>query len=307
MRTATSARANFPAVPRRRVRLRVRGAGLFLPPAAVYLATFAFYPFFELIRMSVSDVTSDNIFDAWPFVGATGLQSVAATADFREAAVHTLIYVALVVGVGLVGGLASALTLWPGGRLAGFTLTLMVFGWALPGLINGTVWRFLLDPRGMIDSVLGAVHVPAVYWLVDGPLPLVSVALVNAWVAVPFATLVYRAALLDIPPEILAAADVDGARPWQMLRYVVLPLLRPVTLVLAVVSLVYAFKSFDFIYIMTFGGPGTASTTLPFLSYRLAFELYKYSEGASVALITVAVVLLLAMFYIRQVHQEERT
>jgi len=76
--------------------------------------------------------------------------------------------------------------------------------------------------------------------------------------------------------------------------------------VLAVVSLVYAFKSFDFIYIMTFGGPGTASTTLPFLSYRLAFELYQYSNGAAVALVTVLVVLVLAVVYIRQVQREER-
>ena len=79
-----------------------------------------------------------------------------------------------------------------------------------------------------------------------------------------------------------------------------------VALVLAVVSLVYAFKSFDFIYIMTFGGPGTASTTLPFLSYHLAFEIYRYSQGAAVAVVTLAIVLVLAAVYIRQVRREER-
>jgi len=294
-------------VPRSRRRLRrVRAEWLFLLPAALFLATLAAYPFVELVHMSVSQVTAANIFHDWPFVGASGLQAVAATADFREAAVDTVIYVTLVVGVGLLGGLASAVMLWRGGRIAGFTLALMVFGWALPGLINGTAWRFLLDKRGMVDTVLGLFHVAPVYWLVDNRLPLVSVALVNAWVAVPFATLVYRAALLDLPKDVLASADVDGARPGQVLRYIVLPLLRPCTLVLAVVSLVYAFKSFDFIYIMTFGGPGTASTTLPFLSYRLAFELYKYSDGAAVALVTVLVVLLLAVIYIRQVGREER-
>lgn len=141
--------------------------------------------------------------------------------------------------------------------------------------------------------------------LVDGHLPLISVALVNAWTVVPFATLVFRAALLDMPPEIPAAAEVDGARPPQLLRYVILPLLRPTILVLGVLALIYAFKSFDYIYVMTFGGPGTASTTLPFLSYRLAFEIYGYSQGASVALITVAIVLL-ALLYMRQVRREER-
>jgi multiple sugar transport system permease protein len=294
------------AVTRRRVRFRVRREGLYLLPAAIFLATLAVYPFVELVHMSVSQVTSDNIFKDWPFIGAAGVQAVAQTTDFREAGVNSLIYVILVVGVGLGGGLVAALLLWRGGRVAGFTLAVMVFSWALPGLINGVDWRFLLDPRGMVDTLLGAAHVAPVYWLVDGRLPLLSVALVNAWTVVPFATLVFRAALLDMPVEILAAAEVDGARPRQQLRYIVLPLLRPSILVLGVLALVYAFKSFDFIYIMTFGGPGTASTTLPFLSYRLAFEIYRYSQGAAVALITVAVVVVLAVLYIRQVSKEEQ-
>ncbi len=284
-----------------------RGVGLYLLPAGLYLATLALYPFAELVHMSVSDVTAENIFGDWHFIGAAGIQGAVSTADFREAAVNSLIYVLLVVGVGLGGGLAAAMVLWRAGHFAGFTLSLMVFSWALPGLINGVDWRFLLDPRGMVDTILGVFHVAPIYWLVDGRLPLVSVALVNAWTVVPFATLVFRAALLDMPSEVLAAARVDGARPSQVLRHIVLPLLRPTILVLGVLSLLYAFKSFDFIYVMTFGGPGTASTTLPFLSYRLAFELYEYSKGAAVALITVGIVVFLAVLYLRQVHREERS
>jgi multiple sugar transport system permease protein len=291
-------------LPRRRFRFRAEW--LFLLPAAVFLLTLALYPFVELLRMSVSQVDSDNIFQPWPFIGLSGVEQAVATADFRSAAVNTVIYVVLVVGVSLLGGLAAAIVLWRGGRAAGFTLALMVFGWALPGLINGTAWRFLLDKRGMVDTILGFFHVAPVYWLVDGRLPLISVALVNAWAVVPFATLVFRAALLDIPTDVLASADVDGARPWQAIRYIVLPLLRPCTLVLGLLTLVYAFKSFDFIYIMTFGGPGTASTTLPFLSYHVAFEIYRYSQGAAIALVTVAIVLVMALVYLRQVRREER-
>jgi len=303
----SAARRAVPAalrLPRRR--FAIRGEWLFLAPAAIFLLTLALYPFVELVRMSLSEVTSDNIFQPWPFIGLAGVQRAVGTADFRSAGVNTLIYVGLVVGVSLGGGLASAIALWRGGRAAGFTLALMVFGWALPGLINGTAWRFLLDKRGMVDTILGLFNVAPIYWLVDGRLPLVSVALVNAWAVVPFATLVYRAALLDIPSDVLASADVAGARPAQAIRYIVLPLLKPCTLVLGVLTLVYAFKSFDFIYIMTFGGPGTASTTLPFLSYHTAFEVYRYSQGAAVALVTVAVVLVLALLYLRQVRREER-
>lgn len=77
-------------------------------------------------------------------------------------------------------------------------------------------------------------------------------------------------------------------------------------IVLGVVTVVYAFRSFDFIYIMTSGGPGTVSTTLPFLAYRLAFQSYRYSLGAATALVAVAIVLVLAFVYIRQVRAEER-
>lgn len=303
---AAGARARLLSASRRRARPRLWGVGVYLLPAALYLGALALLPFVQLVHMSVSEVTADNIFGDWPFVGGSSVGSAVGTSDFREAAVNSVIYVGLVVGVGLLGGLAAALILWRDGRLAAFTLALMVFSWALPALINGIDWRFLLDPRGMVDTILGIFRVAPVYWLVDGKLPIISVALVNAWTVVPFATLVFRAALLDMPVDILAAAEVDGARPRQVIRHIVLPLLRPTVLVLGVLSLLYAFKSFDFIYVMTFGGPGTASTTLPFLSYRLAFELYEYSKGAAVALVTVGIVLVLAFLYLRQVRQEER-
>jgi multiple sugar transport system permease protein len=265
-----------------------------------------FYPLFELLRMSVSRVTPEVLYQAWPFVGLDEFQRATSTSDFRDALVNTLIYVTVVTLSGLIGGLLAALVLWRSTPLTSVVLSVVVFVWAMPPLVNGSVWRFLLDQRGLIDSLLTSVHLPAVLWLVDGKLPLVSVALVNSWVAVPFATIVYRAALLDIPQELMEAAAVDGAVPHQIIRHVVLPLLRPVMVVLAVITVVYAFRSFDFIYIMTSGGPGTVSTTLPFLAYRLAFQSYRYSLGAATAIVSVAIVLFLAAIYIRQVRVEER-
>lgn len=282
-----------------------RGEGVFLLPAALYLAAMTLYPFFELLRMSVSRVTPEVLYRPWPFVGLGEFQRAVSMPDFREALLNTLVYVSVVLVSGLVGGLVSALILRRGTAFSGFVLGVIVFVWATPPIVNGTVWKFLLDSRGLIDSVLVALGLPAVLWLVDGHLPLVSVALVNAWVAVPFATIVYRAALLDIPPELVEAAQVDGARHWQILRHITLPLLRPVMLVLGVITVVYAFRSFDFIYIMTAGGPGTRSTTLPFLAYRLAFQTYQYSLGAATAVIAVAIVLVLAAVYIRQAREEE--
>ena len=282
------------------------GPGIFLVPAALYLTVLSVYPYFELARMSVSRVVPENLYQPWPFVGLDQFRSVIGTADFQQALINTLAYVAIVLVSGVVGGLAAALILWRRSTFSAFVLGVIVFVWAMPPIVNGSVWRFLFDQRGLIDSVLVAVHLPPVFWLVTGKLPLLSVAVVNAWVAVPFATIVYRAALLDIPPALLEAAAVDGAMPLQIVRYVIVPLLRPVMLVLGVVTVVYAFRSFDFIYIMTNGGPGTVSTTLPYLAYRLAFQSHQFSLGAATAVIAVVIVLGLAVVYLRQVRAEQQ-
>jgi multiple sugar transport system permease protein len=272
----------------------------------MYLAVLTLYPYTELVHMSVSRVVPENLYQPWPFVGLAQFQAVLSTPDFQQALLNTFVYVAVVLISGVCGGLATALILWQRSKFSAFVLSVIVFVWAMPPIVNGSVWRFLFDQRGLIDSLLVAVHLPPVFWLVTGKLPLVSVALVNAWVAVPFATIVYRAALLDIPPSLLEAAAVDGARPGQIVRHVVVPLLRPVMLVLGVITVVYAFRSFDFIYIMTYGGPGTVSTTLPFLAYRLAFQSYQFSLGAATAVISVVIVLGLALVYLRQVRQEQQ-
>lgn len=289
-----------------RSRIPWSGKGLFLVPALLYLVALTFYPMVELIRMSLSHVTPEVLYKPWPFVGTDEFQKALTTAQFREALFNTVVYVLVVLASGLIGGLLAALVLWRSTPLTSFVFGVIVFVWAMPPLVNGSVWRFLFDQRGLVDSLLVAVGLPAVLWLVEGKLPLISVALVNSWVAVPFATIVYRAALLDIPQEVLEAAAVDGAVPRQIVRYVVIPLLRPVMIVLGVVTVVYAFRSFDFVYIMTSGGPGTVSTTLPYLAYRLAFQSYQYSLGAATAIVSVLIVLVLAFVYIRQVRREER-
>lgn len=282
----------------------LRGEAVFLLPAALYLAALVFYPFLSLLQMSVSNVTADNIFKTWTFVGLGEFQTVISTPAFREALLNTLVYVAIVVLIGMAGGLFAAIVVWEDKGFLGFVLGLMVFVWAMPPIVTGSVWKFLLAEHGPINSLLTPLGLPPVLWLVAGRLPLISVAFVCSWAAVPFATIIYRAALLDISPELLDAARVDGASSSDALWRVVLPLLRPTTLVLGTLMTMYAFRSFDFIYVMTYGGPGTISTTLPFLGYRLAFVSFQFSQGAATAVVVVAIVCLLALVYIRQVQAE---
>lgn len=281
---------------------------LYLVPALIYLGLLGVYPLVNLLLMSVSKVDAGNIVQgSWPLVGLGNIAQLIHQSDFQQSLPVTVVYVLVVVGVGMLGGLAAAVVLEQPSYLAGAVLALMVFTWAMPPVVLGSLWKFLLLPHGLVNSVLRGVGIDAqpIYWLVRRVLALLSVALVNSWAVVPFTALVYRAALLDVPPDIIDAARVDGASAWQQFLFIKLPLLLPVTLILAILTVVYGFRSFDFIYVMTYGGPGTATTTLPFLSYRLSFINYNFGLGSAVAILTILVVAGLAYAYVRITRRTE--
>jgi multiple sugar transport system permease protein len=212
----------------------------------------------------------------------------------------------VVTVIGLLVGIAAAIALRGTSMFPAFVLALMVFVWALPPVVNGSVWKFLMANNGLINSVLAAVGLDPAPFLYDQHWALLSVAFVNAWAIVPFNTLVFRAAVLNIPGELFEAAQLDGATRWQEIKHVILPTLRPTTVVLAVLTIVYGFRSFDFIYVMTQGGPGSATETLPFASYKQAFVGYDFGQGSATAIVAVLLVLVLAVIYSRSVLKEEQ-
>lgn len=281
---------------------------VFLAPAIIYLIFLSVYPMLNLLSMSVSKVSAANVVHGtWPFAGLSNFARILKESAFGHAFGHTLVFVAIVLGVGMIGGLVSAAMLQRTGRLSRVSLSFMVFTWAMPPVVLGSLWKFLLLPHGLLNAVLRGLHATTapILWLIHSPLVLVSVALVNSWAVVPFTTLVYRAAMLEIPTDLIDAASIDGAGTAQRFFFVKLPLLMPITLILAVLTVVYAFRSFDFIYVMTKGGPGTSSTTLPYLSYIYSFVEFKFSSGATVAVITILVVSVLAILYVRTTRNIE--
>ncbi len=256
--------------------------------------------------MSASDVTSATLNQPWEFVGLDNFSALVANPEFGRVVVNTLVFVAVVTGIGLVGGFAAAVAVSSSTRGASFLLGLMVFVWALPPVVNGSIWKFLLGDHGLINETLRTLGVgSSVGFLYDAQLALWSVALVNAWAVVPFNALIFRASLLSIDGQILEAAEVDGAGPWQRIRYVLIPGSRSTATVLAILTVVYAFRSFDFIYVMTAGGPGTASTTIPYLAYIEAFIKLNYGQGAATALLGLVVVVVLALIYARDTRRNE--
>ena len=295
-------------------RKRSRGGGplgtraWFLVPGVAFLFAFSAIPIFQLVRMSVSDVGSATLNQEWPFVGAENFLKGFASGAMIDAVVRTLAVAAIVTGIGMVLGLAAAIALRTTGRWSAIILAGMVFVWALPPVVNGSVWKFLFAEDGLINTLvlLTPLRADPIPFLYDATWALVSVALVTTWAVIPFNALVFRAALLGISPEIFEAAALDGATRWQEIRHITIAAAKPTALVLLVLTIVYGFRSFDFIYVMTYGGPGTATNTLPFLGYLQAFSRYDFGLGASTSVIAVLLVVVLAVLYSRSILKEER-
>ena len=301
-RTGTAPSAS-PRSTRRR-RSSGRAPVGFLAPAVVLLAAFAVWPLVVLVRMSFSDVGPTNIVGSWSWVGLANFSEVLGSSETWQALLRTMLLCAVLLVSNLVLGFGVALVLAGTGRLTSAVLSMMVFVWALPPLVSGSVWKFLLNDSGAFNAVLQLVGLPAVDWLSDPDLALWTVAAVVAWSALPFSALILRGGLLGISPEVVEAAAIDGAGYWKTQLQIVLPLMRPTMWILAILTVLYAFKSFDFFYVLTQGGPGTSTNTLPVLSYYTAFTNFNMSTGATIAVVSMLVVVLFAVPYVRSVRTE---
>ncbi len=258
--------------------------------------------------MSVSEVSTGTLNQAWPFVGLQNYASLFPRAERRTGSARH--------GTVRRDRHAHRDHRWTGRRhgrplipaASSILLGMMVFIWALPPVVNGSIWKFLLADDGLVNGVLRGLGIApqGLPFLYDPHLALLSVAAVNAWAVIPFNALVFRAALLNIDPEVLEAASLDGTSKPQEIWYVLIPAARPTAVILAILTVVYAFRSFDFIYVMTAGGPGTSTTTLPFLSYSQAFIEHDYGLGSATGVIALVIVAVLALVYVRSVRRENQ-
>ncbi|MCL1870524.1 MAG: sugar ABC transporter permease [Promicromonosporaceae bacterium] len=292
----------------RRGDVTTRHRWAFLLPGAVLMGVLGLFPLFQLVWMSLHDVTQATInAPTWAWAGLHNFAAGFTSGNSWPALGRTLVVVLVVTVLGMAAGFAAAVALRTSGRWSGFLLGLMVFVWALPPVVNGSVWKFLLGDDGLVNTVLHGLGVSQpLPFLYDPTWSLFSVAFVGAIAVIPFNALVYRAALLAIEPEVFEAASLDGASRWGEVRHVMIPSVRATTAVLLVLTIVYAFRSFDFIYVMTYGGPGTATNTLPFLGFLQAFAQYDFGLGAATSVLAVILVLVLAVVYARSIRKEEK-
>ena len=267
-------------------------------PMVLVLFFLTLQPAVELLRMSVSDVEFVEGKLQWTFVGLDNFNLLASDPVAPVAFRNTLIFVVVVVIVETTLGLLLALAVSRVIRFTRFYRAVFMTPILIPPVAIGVIWRLMYDYNyGIINQLLHLIGITGPVWTGDPNLALISVMIVDVWHWTSFLFLILLAGVESLPQELIEAARVDGASEIQIYRHVLLPLLRPTIIVALMLRTILAFKVFDQIFLLTNGGPGTATQVISLHIYKVFFEQFRLGYGALLALITALIVSIFVVFY----------
>jgi multiple sugar transport system permease protein len=235
------------------------------------------------------------------FVGLANYARLGVDPEFARAVVVTTLFTAGAVLVEFLVGLALALLFAQPFRFLRPIRVLLLLPLFVVPVVGATMWRVIFHPEvGVLNYYLAAVGLGRPPWLSDPTLALVSITLVDAWRTIPFMFLVMYAGLEVLPAELFEAAAVDGASAWQGFCHITAPLMTYIMLLAILIRGMDAFREFDIIFVLTGGGPGTATQTIQILNYR-AFGLGHMGEANAIGIVTLALVAVMCFILMRAI------
>ena len=267
-----------------------RFPALWLLPALLPVALMTIYPVAYALWTSLHSVML--LFPGEPFVGLDNYKRVVTSDYFRDALRNSLVFTLLAAPLVVVIGMLIALFLQRRFFGSQVVRSVVLLPWVLPGAISAVLWIWVFHPSfGVLNGILRDLHVidGSIPWLTSPQLALISAVVAHVWTQIPFAVVLIMAALAAINSETLEAAAIDCRSAFKRFRYIVFPEIRSMIVVLVVYNALTAFTSYDLVYAMTGGGPGTATTLLSFQIWRESFSMYDFGTGSAVAFIVVAI------------------
>jgi ABC-type sugar transport system permease subunit len=291
-------------VSRRLISLQQRqslvGIG-FVLPAFVFFAVFNFYPTVYALYLS---------FTKWDFltppqwIGTDNYTNLFSNPDFLSSLGITLRYT-LGAAIPLVLlSLGLALLLNQRTRFTGLYQAIYFIPVVMPAVVSAVIWGLLFQPTGVVNNFLGLFGVDPVRWLVSTDYALIAIIIVSVWGLFGYDTLILLAGLQSIPPEYGEAAAIDGASRWRVVRDITLPLLAPRLLFVTATAVAALLTSFVIPYVMTNGGPGSATRVLPLLIYQTGFQFLRAGEAAAMAFILLFITLIFTSLQFRLFGRE---
>ena len=281
-------------------RLRRRTYWVFILPALVTVGAVILFPWVFTLWMSVNEW---KVGESRHFVGLANYLRLAGDGRFMDALWHTLSYTALSVVAPVVLGTAAALVFNERLPMRGLLRGIFVMPMMATPVAIALVWTMMFNPQlGVLNYLLSLVGIGPWAWVYHPASVIPSLVMVETWQWTPLVMLIVLGGLATLPAEPYESADIDGATGWQKFRYITLPMIAPFLLLAAMIRTVDALKSFDIIYAITQGGPGTASETINLYLYSVAFAYYDVGYGSAIAVVffVLIVALSLVLLHLRQ-------
>ncbi|MEU8761254.1 sugar ABC transporter permease [Streptomyces sp. NPDC048659] len=279
---------------------------LYLLPALVVLGGLLVYPIYQLGLISFLEYTQAQVSGGEPttFQGLGNYRTLFADPQFWQVLLATVLFAAACVVATLAVGCALAVLLTRIRALPRLALMLAALGaWATPAVTGSTVWVFLFDPDyGPVNRLLGLGDFS---WTYGRYSAFALVLFEVVWCSFPFVMVTVYAGIKAIPSEVLEAAALDGASQWRIWRSVTAPMLRPILVVVTIQSIIWDFKVFTQIYVMT-GGGGIAGQNLVLnvYAYQKAFASSQYSLGSAIGVVMLLILLTVTLVYLRLIRRQ---
>jgi multiple sugar transport system permease protein len=279
-----------------------RGLWLFLVPSFGLMAIVLLWPLGYAAYLSTFDFYLGS--REMRFVGLANYAQLLGEARLWQSLWTTLVIALGSVGVEFVVGFVLAFALY---RLT-FSVRVFMILLFLPHIITPVVATLFLkwiltSNWGLIDATLLTFNINPPDWLGDPVWAKICVILADAWIFTPFVMLVLYAALQTLDQAQLEAASIDGAGGWRIIRHIILPSLAPVIVFTVSVRLMDVFRFFDAIYVLTGGGPGTATETVTMYTYQLGFQLLQVGKASALGIITLIIVAAIIATFSRILHR----
>jgi multiple sugar transport system permease protein len=266
---------------------------LFVGPATVVVLGLSIFPAAWSFLLSLQKWDG---FSPAEFVGGDNYAKLAVDDHFFDAIVHTGIYTLLFVPSSVLAGLFLAVALNRRIRFIGFYRTAIFVPFVASAAATGILASYLFNPQfGLVNNVLRVLGLPQQGWLEDPHQAMVVIAIMSLWGQAAFTTVIYLAALQDVPGELLEAARLDGASPWQAFWNIVWPQLGPVTVFTTIWQTVGAIQLFDLVYTTTRGGPLEVTQTIVYYLYEKAFRSLEFGYGSAIAWVLFGITLVITI------------
>ena len=279
---------------------------LFIIPASLVLLFSYVYPMINSLIISFTNWNAAVPGSSKVFIGLKNYTEILKDDIFTDSFIKTIIYVLIAVSIELIIGLLLSNIYSSNLRFIGFFRIALLVPLMMTPVVVGVLFRMMFNLEyGILNFFINFLGFESQNWLGTSNLAFLSILMVEIWQQLPFVIFVLSAGMQNLPINVLEAAKIDGANKFQSFKYITLPLLKPVIIIVLLLRIMDTFKVFDILYTLTNGGPGRSTELLSILIYKNGWKYFQLGRASSYSWIFLIVVFIATVFFIRGIYKTE--